>query len=189
MAREEAQDPAQGVLSPCELRTLYLDLLRRPPFDEERTSFRADVTDHTTACTTPGAVTPAPLLGPVDLAGKSRALAASPEFWQQWFEEQLYYFLLVDNFAPRGEGMLEIPGELAAGKLHVRDAIHRIALSSSFDQRNPGADTFVTVVMEQLAGLAVEKNRRELEIGKAMYDGKPGNFLGRAGSTRSDIVR
>ncbi|HUR28465.1 MAG TPA: hypothetical protein VM509_09785 [Planctomycetota bacterium] len=189
MASSGSLQSTDVTLTSGELRTLYLDLLRRPPLDLERKSFLADVTHLKTACNTPGAITPAPLPGPVDLAGKSKSLAAATGFWQQWFEEQLYYFLLVDNFAPRGESMLTIPAELAAGKLHVRDALHQIALSSSFDQRNPGADTFVTVVMEQIAGLAVDKNRRELEIGKAAYDGKAGNFLGRATSSQSDIVR
>ncbi len=189
------QAPAGGavVASPSlsigELRTLYLDLVRRPPFDAERQSFLSDVTRHTTACDSPGAVTPTPPLGPIELEGKSSALIATRDFWQQWYEEQLYYFLLVDNFAPRGESLVSVPTELAAGTLHVRDALHRMALCSSFDQRNPGADTFVTVVMEQIAGLAVEKNRRELEIGKAIYDGKPGTFLGRPGSSQSDVVR
>lgn len=172
-------------MSPRELRTLYLDLLRRPPLDAERKSFSSAVVESRLEGTIDRRGPPPES---VDLASKAKALATSREFWQQWFEEQLYFFLLVDNFAPRGENMLTIPDELAAGKLHVRDAIHRIALSSSFDQRNPGADTFVTVVMEQLAGLAVEKNRRELEIGKAIYDGKPGNFLGHPGSSQSDVI-
>ncbi|HTF90584.1 MAG TPA: hypothetical protein VK843_19355 [Planctomycetota bacterium] len=172
-------------LSPSELRTLYLDLLRRPAFDGERKSILDNIQRATDGDPGPASL----ITGPTDQAGLTKALVASRDFWQQWFQEQLYYFLLVDNFAPHGETMVSIPDELSAGKLDVRDAIHRIALSSSFDQRNPGADTFVTVVMEQLGGLAVEKNRRELEIGKAVYDGKPGSFLGRQGSSQSDIVR
>ena len=164
------------------VRTLHLDLLRRPAFDEQRVALLAPVP---TADGSPVSAAEPPRTR-IALATQ---LIASVDFWRQWYEEQLYYFLLVDNFAPRAEGLLSIPGELAAGTLHVRDAIHRIALSSSFDQRNPGADTFVTVVMEQLAGLAVDKHRRELEIGKAIYDGKPGSFLGQAGSTQSDVVR
>ncbi len=164
-------------------RTLCLDLLRRPPFEEQRKGFAADILTRSSLLNTRRPP------GRIDLAGQANALAASPEFWKQWYEEQLYFFMLVDNFAPRGESLVSVPTELAAGTLHVRDALHRIALCSSFDQRNPGADTFVTVVMEQIAGLAVEKNRRELEIGKAIYDGKPGTFLGRAGSSQSDVVR
>jgi hypothetical protein len=191
MARSGVQAAGVKSLSTGELRTLYLDLLRRPPFDAERASFRLDESrSPDPGCTLPGADgTGVQQPGPIDVAGKAKQLVALPEFWRQWYEEQLYYFLLVDNFAPRARSMVSIPDELAAGTLSVRDAVHRIALSSSFDQRNPGADTFVTVVMEQLAGLAVEKHRRELEIGKAIYDGKSGTFLGRVGSSQSDVVR
>ena len=45
--------------------------------------------------------------------------------------------------AAEGESVEAIPAGLTAGKLSVRDAIHRIALLPSFDLRNPGADTFV----------------------------------------------
>ena len=116
-------------------------------------------------------------------------LVAGPEFWSRWFEEQLYYFLLVNNFRPQAEGMATLPVELAASKLDVREAVHRIALSANFDQRNPGADTFVTVVMEQLLGLEVQKNARELEIGKRIYDGGEGTFLGARGKCQADVVR
>jgi len=175
-------DPQASGWTPGLVRTLHLDLLRRPPFELQRAALLAPLD---------GADGAPP---PEGLASRTRpalaaSLIASVDFWRQWYEEQLYYFLLVDNFAPHADGLRSIPDELAAGSLHVRDAVHRIALSASFDQRNPGADTFVTVVMEQIAGLAVEKHRRELEIGKAIYDGKPGSFLGKAGSTQSDVVR
>jgi hypothetical protein len=205
MARSSVRTMGEGNLSLGELRTLSLDLLRRPPFDLERRKFTADLRrsldpDDPGEAGDPGdpgdtggsgaaGATGREPRGPVDLAGKAQEFLRSPEFWKQWYEEQLYYFLLVDNFAPRGEDMQSIPGELAAGRIDVREAIHRIALSASFDQRNPGADTFVTVVLEQLAGLAVERNRRELEIGKSVYDGKPGNFLGRPGASQSDVVK
>lgn len=212
MARSSVRTMGEGSLSLGELRTLTLDLLRRPPFDLERRKFTADLgrgPDDPGEAGGPGdlgdpgdpgdpgdsggsgasGASGREGRGPVDLAGKTQEFLGSPEFWKQWYEEQLYYFLLVDNFAPRGEDMQAIPGELAAGRIDVRQAIHRIALSPSFDQRNPGADTFVTVVLEQLAGLAVERNRRELEIGKSVYDGKPGNFLGRPGASQSDVVK
>lgn len=169
-----AQEPTPGqtvgtparVLDDGALRAAYLDLLGRPPFAPERAQW----------------------------LGKPRhelcdALLNTPEFWQQWLEEQLYYFFLIDNFRPESERVTAIPSDLAAGKLNVRDAVHRIALCPSFDQRNPGADTFVTVVMEQLDGIKVQKNPRELEIGKAIYDGESGTFLGKSGSSQADIVR
>jgi hypothetical protein len=148
------------------LRTLCLDLLGRPPFQRERDQWQ----------------------------GRARhdwldAHLGKIEFWQHWLEEQLYYFFLIDNFRPETERIAELPLKLGEGRLDVREAVHRVALSSSFELRNPGADTFVTVVMEQLTGLRVEKYRRDLEIGKALYDGREGLFLGRLGSSQADVVR
>src|SRR5258706_944429 len=147
-------------------RACGLGLLGRPPLESEwqrwRTLTRAQLQDE---------------------------LLVSPEFWAHWFEEQLYYFLLVNNFRPQQERLAAIPRELFEQRLDPREAIHRIALSSSFDQRNPGADTFVTVVLEQLAGFEITKNQRELEIGKRVYDGAPGTFLGAAAQSQADLVR
>src|SRR5205814_8795338 len=123
------------------------------------------------------------------IAAVAEAITSTREFWDRWLEEQLYYFLLVSNFRPRSERVLAIPADIAAHKLDVREAIHLIALSSNFDQRNPGADTFVTVVMEQLAGLEVQKNPRHLEIGKKIYDGGDGVFLGTPGKCQADTVK
>lgn len=148
------------------LRSVYLDLCGRPPLADERAQW----------------------LGK-ELGELTHALVVEREAWSRWYEEQLYYFLLVDNFRPQTPRVDAIPDELAAGTLEVRDAIHRIALCPSFDQRNPGADTFVTVVMEQLLGLVVQKNPRELEIGKKLYDGASGTFLGTAGRSQADVVR
>jgi hypothetical protein len=153
-------------LSSGELRRLCLDLLGRPPLAEERARW------------TDGAA--------VEVV---EAIVASRGFWAQWLDEQLWYFLLVDQFAPRGEGVLRLPDELEAGELDAREAVHRIALAPNFDQRNPGADTFVTVVMEQLCGLEVAKQRRELELGKKMYEGAEARFLGGAGRSQSDVVK
>jgi len=162
--RTEAR-PARA-LEAGDLRTLYLDLLGRPPFAEEWGSWLGR--------------------GRVELLD---ALLGGAEFWDHWYEEQLYYLLLIDSFRPETPGAREIPAKLVEGRLDVRGALHRLALSPSFDMRNPGADTFVTVVMEQLAGMTVQKSPRELEIGKALYDGGSGVFLGSAGSCQSDVVR
>lgn len=148
------------------IRAVHFDLLGRPPLAAETRRWSGR-----------------------PLEELADALLATQEHWRHWYREQLYYFLLVDNFAPRGEGLVTLPAELAAGGTDVRDALHRIALSPNFDQRNPGADTFVTVVMEQLCGLEVDRHRRELEIGKKLYDGLPGTFLGAAGSSQSDVLR
>lgn len=148
------------------LRTLSLDLLGRPPLSAERATWIGR-----------------------GLRELLDAWIGSEEFWRAWLEEQLYYFLLIDNFRPAGERIQAIPQELAEGRLDVREALHRLALSSGFDQRNPGADTFVTVVMEQICGIEVQKRPRELEIGKRVYDGGQGQFLGQSGTNQADIVR
>ena len=148
------------------LRSAFLDLYGRPPFLEERNVWAGR--------------------GLSDLLDVA---LSSVEFWQNWLDEELYYFLLVENFTPTSERVLKIPEVLAAGKIGVRDALHSIAICASFDRRNPGNDTFVTVVMEQLLGVTVQKIPRELEIGKRLYDGARGTFLGHTGSSQADVVR
>lgn len=148
------------------LRRVFLDLLGRPPLPEERAAWLGKARE-----------------------GLFDALLSRQEFWENWLEEQLYYFLLVDGFRPTTEGVRALPGELAEGRIGVLESIHRICLSSSFDRRNPGPDTFVTVVMEQLLGVKIRSQVRELEIGKRIYDGARGTFLGRAGSSQADVVQ
>lgn len=172
MVNESAEDPAPAkpaavrVLDARALRSIHMDLLGRPPLAAEIDRQNGQPFSEVVA-----------------------DLIARPEFYGHWFEEQLYYFLLVNNFRPQSERITSIPAELTAGKVDVREAIHRIALSSNFDQRNPGADTFVTVVMEQLAGMEVQRNVRDLEIGKKIYDGGEGTFLGSPGKCQADVVR
>lgn len=153
-------------LGPRELRALHLDLVGRPPFADELEGWSGR-----------------PFEELVD------ALLGSEAFWQHWLDEEFYYFLLIDNFRPATPALDGAAAALASGALDVREVLHRIALSSSFDLRNPGADTFVTVVMEQICGLRVQKRARELEIGKRIYDGAKGSFLGCSGSSQADVVR
>ncbi len=42
--------------------------------------------------------------------------------------------------------------------------------------------------MEQIVGLVAQQNARDLEIGKSLYDGARGTFLGRSGSSQADVV-
>ena len=148
------------------LRSVYFDLLGRPPF-------RAEIE----------------LWLGKGLRELLDELIGSREHWSAWQEQQLFHFLLIDNFSPRSERVLDLPEALTSERLDVREAIHQICLCSSFELRNPGADTFVTVVLEQLTGMVVQSNVRELEIGKTIYDGGEGLFLGRQGKTQSDVVR
>lgn len=161
----ETPSPPAALLDAGSLRTLSLDLIGRPPFAGERATW-----------------TGRPRSEMVD------AVLSAEEFWRHWLDEQLYYFLLIDNFRPTTEGVQALPAQLADGSIGVLEALHRICLSSSFDRRNPGPDTFVTVVMEQLLGIEVQRSVRELEIGKKVYDGGRGTFLGRPGSSQADIV-
>ena len=116
-------------------------------------------------------------------------LVASPAAWDGFYEEELFYFLLVDNFRPSTEAFAALPKELAAKKLGVREALRQIVSSQFFNARNPGNDTFVTVVLEQLLGLTVQKETATLEAGKKMYDGVATPFLGRRGASQADLVR
>jgi hypothetical protein len=162
--RTEAR-PARA-LDDAGLRALFYDLQGRPPFPAEREHWlgqaRHELLDE--------------LLG-------------SKEFWEHWWEEQLYYFLLIDNFRPLTPEALGLPRKLAERRLSVRDALRRIAMTPTFDLRNPGADTFVTVVMEQFAGMRVQKSPRDLAIAKGAYDGREGRLLGEMAGSQSDVVR
>jgi hypothetical protein len=143
-----------------------MDLLSRPPFPEEREVW-----------------------APATRCEAVAHLLEQPEFWQNWLEEQLYFFLLIDNHRPTTAAIQALPGELAEGHLSILEALHRICISSSFDRRNPGPDTFVSVVMEQVLGLTVQDVPRELETGKRLYEGRRGTFLGQEGNSQADVVR
>ncbi len=162
--RTEAR-PARA-LDDESLRALYFDLLGRPPFEDERGRW----------------------------IGAARhvlldELLGSEHFWNHWWEGQLYYFLLIDNFRPATDTARQVPTKLTEKRLSVRDALRLVAMTPTFDLRNPGADTFVTVVMEQFVGMKVQSSARELEIGKGAYDGREGRFLGQLAGNQSDVVR
>lgn len=109
--------------------------------------------------------------------------------WRHWLDEQLYYFMLIDRFEPVGTGLDKLPALLSARRISPRDALHRIALSTSFELRNPGADTFVTVVMEQFCGIEVQRSTQELKLGKAAYDGGAATFMGSKAASQSDVIQ
>jgi hypothetical protein len=118
-----------------------------------------------------------------------RELAASEPAWSGFYEEELFYFLLVDNFRPSTDAFLAMPQLLAEAKLSVREALRQLVSSQFFNARNPGNDTFVTVVLEQLLGVTVQKETATLEAGKKMYDGYATSFRGKKGSSQADLVR
>ncbi len=137
--------------------------------------------------------------GPTELevliaAGQDRkafveGVTRSLEFYQNWYENELFYFLLLDNFRPSTPALVAIPSRLQNGQISVRDALQEIVISQYFNSRNPGNDTFVTVVFEQLLGMKVQSNVAILEAGKKMYDGYDATIFGAAGKNQSDVVK
>ena len=118
-----------------------------------------------------------------------RRVAHSLPFFYGMYEEELFYFLLLDNFRPSTDQFAEFPELLHERRATLFDFLRVLVSSQFFNARNPGNDTFVTVVLEQLLGITVQKDKRTLEAGKKMYDGKSVRFLGERGSSQADLVR
>ncbi|MBM4014429.1 MAG: hypothetical protein FJ293_05625 [Planctomycetes bacterium] len=118
-----------------------------------------------------------------------RELAQGLPAADSFLEEELFYFLLIDNFRPSTDSFLEVPRLLAERRLSVKEFLRQLVSSQFFNSRNPGNDTFVTVVLEQLLGFTVQKEPAILEAGKRMYDGYSATFLGSKGANQSDLVR
>jgi hypothetical protein len=120
-----------------------------------------------------------------------RAFLRDEETWGAWYEGQLYYFLLLDSFRPKEGRLTTIPARLAKGELTVPRAVEEIVRSQYFNARNPGNDTFVTVVLEQCLGMTVQEKRNlpTLEAGKRMYDGYKAKAFKEQGDSQADFVR
>ncbi|HEX5137354.1 MAG TPA: PKD domain-containing protein [Planctomycetota bacterium] len=120
-----------------------------------------------------------------------RAFLSDEETWTAWFEGQLYYFLLLDSFRPKEGPLTTIPARLAKGEVSVPRAVEEIVRSQYFNARNPGNDTFVTVVLEQCLGMTVQERRNIpiLEAGKRMYDGYKAKVFKEEGNSQADFVR
>ncbi len=115
----------------------------------------------------------------------------SEETWSAWFEQQLYYLLLLDQFRPKEGKLVTLPARLAKGEIDAPRALEEIVRSQYFNARNPGNDTFVTVVLEQCLGLVVQQreNKPLLEAGKKMYDGYKTALFRDKGDSQADFVR
>lgn len=150
------------------IRRLYFDLKRRTPYLHEVEAWydrtHAEMVD---------------------------AFLKDEETWSAWYENQLFYFLLLDRFRPKEGRITTIPARLTRGEITVQRALEEIVRSQYFGARNPGNDTFVTVVLEQCLGMVVQerKNRRVLEAGKKMYDGYPAKVFRTKGNSQADFVR
>ena len=147
-------------------RLLFLDLWGRTPTDEELSKYAA-----------------LPWEARVD------ALLETEETWRNWLEEESFYFLLIDQFRPVSDRVVALPAAMLEGRMSFRDAHQTIALSSEFNARNPGNDTYCTVVLEQFLGIEVQKNVRLLEAAKQAYDGKPQKVFDVPVRNQSDVVQ
>lgn len=164
MSQRPAQEPSFDVSNPRHVRALSFDLVGRSPY-----------------------------AGDVELAAGSRLnvlltrTLRTQEFWEHWFAEELFYFLLIDNARP--DDVTTIPRRLHDGELTVPDAVRQIVGGQAFHRANPGPDTFVSVVLEQLLGITVQREPTLLDAGKAMYDGKRARMFGQNGAGQADLVR
>ena len=147
------------------IRRLYLDLLCRTPSAAEYSAGAA--------------LTNEELIDRV---------LAHPERWITWYEDELYFMLLLDDFRPPEDRIRNLPGRLAAGQVTSKDALAEIVKSQYFNARNPGNDTYVTVVLEQMLGITVQKEPQLLEAGKKMYDGYASAIFGKRGKSQGDLV-
>jgi hypothetical protein len=116
-------------------------------------------------------------------------LLDSEETWRNWLEDECFHFLLIDQFRPVSDRVAALPAAMCAGRATYRDAHLAIALSSEFNARNPGNDTFCTVVLEQFLGVEVQRNVKLLETAKLAYDGKPQRIFDLQVRNQSDIVQ
>jgi hypothetical protein len=113
----------------------------------------------------------------------------SDEIYEEWYEQELLYFLLIDNFRP--EDAPDMSRRVKAKEISPKDAVTATVIGQYFNQRNPGNDTFVTVVLEQLLGLKVQDkaNKKLLDAGKKMYDGYSATLFGKTGKNQADVVK
>ena len=154
--------------APQLVRRIALDVLQRTPTAEE--------------------VAQAAPRAPIEVAQR---MLGTLEAMEVWLEEELLYFLLLDNFRPTTPNVAALPRLLHERRTDVRAAQAEILLSTAFSLRNPGNDTFVTVVLEQCLGLEVQdrRNAAVLEAGKKAYDGYATRFLGGVGRSQADVVK
>ncbi len=147
-------------------RELFLDLMGRTPTEDELARWAA-------------------------LPAEQRVdkMLASPDTWRNWMDEEAFYFLLIDQFRPVSDRLAAVPERLAKGETTFREVHHEFALSPEFNARNPGNDTYVTVLFEQFLGMEVQKQPRVLDAGKKMYDGTLTRIFDVKGDSQSDVVK
>jgi len=147
-------------------RRLYFDLYGRSPIEEELAQVAA-----------------LPYPERVD------KLLGAAEAWEHWFNEESFYFLLIDRFRPVSDRLAAIPERMREGHASFRDAHMEFALSAEFNARNPGNDTYVTVILEQFLGIEVQKDVRLLKAAKKMYDGEKTRIFKTLGTNQANVVQ
>jgi hypothetical protein len=135
---------------------------------------------------TPAELDAAAALSPEALVDR---MLADPAVWEAWLDRENYYYLLIDRFRPVSDRVKALPAALATGEVTARDATREIVVSAEFNARNPGNDTFVTVVLEQLLGIVVQDKPKVLDAGKKMYDGYAARLFNELGRSQADIVK
>jgi len=161
---------AAGPLDPAgdgrHLRALFLDLLGRTPLAEEIELARG-----------------------ASSGSLVRFLVGSEDFWRHVYESQLVHLLLIGNQRPGGgsDGPVLVE-RLHAGEIGLVEALHAIVAGPTFARANPGNDTFVSVVLEQMLGRTVQDEPALLAAGKRMYDGAEVSMLGARGDSQADLV-
>ena len=148
------------------IRALYLDLYGRTPTEEEVRTMAS-----------------------LSLDKRVDHMLGDRATWKHWLDEENFYFLLIDRFRPVSDRVVALPEQMQNGAISYRDAHRTIALSTEFNARNPGNDTYVTVVLEQFLGIEVQSKKRLLEAAKKMYDGKPSKIFRTKGTNQSDVVQ
>jgi len=162
----EAASPAALLEARRRVRALHFDVRLRGPTAEERDA----------------------LAGLPHEEAVDRLLERT-DVWEAWLEREFYYYLLIDRFRPVSDRVKALPERLADGAATVLDATREIVVSAEFNARNPGNDTFVTVVLEQLLGMVVQEQASTLAAGKKMYDGYAARLFNEVGRSQADIVR
>ena len=147
-------------------RALYLDLVGRTPTEEELG-----------------------LIASLSHEKRVDKLLASREAWEHWFDEEAFFFLLIDRFRPVSDRLANVAERMRDDHTTFRDAHMEFALSAEFNSRNPGNDTYVSVVLEQFLGIEVQKEHKLLNAAKKMYDGGVDRIFKQKGNSQSDVVR
>jgi hypothetical protein len=147
-------------------RALYFDVLGRSPTTQELAHMAG-----------------------MDYPQRVDRLLGSLEAWEHWFDEEAFFFLLIDRFRPVSDRLAAVPEKMRDGMTTFRDAHREFALSAEFNARNPGNDTYVTVVLEQFLSIEVQSQPRLLKEAKKMYDGQKTRIFKQLGTNQSDVVR